>query len=251
MKKNFSKFAALLALLFYSSNILWASDYARLFGAGQRTLNQYLERALTQTEQSRFEMIVQEGLDAALFEWEQKALDLKLFGAEEWERQRLLFEERLNANAAESFEEWKEKKLYLDEESIKKSLLCAELQKAAEGFYFLDEEGKKSRQVSKEKITEAQAQWDALAEKIVLKHLNENSSGEEIEEIAFLEEKISNALMNELLYDHDSLKKISDSQAAFFVADKLASQIESECEGAIARLFNSLETQAEDVFADD
>nr|MCR5045759.1 hypothetical protein [Treponema sp.] len=47
------------------------------------------------------------------------------------------------------------------------------------------------------------------------------------------------------------LKKISDSQAAFFVADKLASQIESECEGAIARLFNSLETQAEDVFADD
>ncbi len=148
MRKEFSSFAAIVTLLFYSSNILCASDFVQLFGAGQRTLNQYLERASSQTDQSRFERIVQEGIGAALFEWEQKALDLKLFGTEEWERQRLLFEGELKANAAESFEEWKEKKLSFDRQLINKSELYAELQKAAEDVYYLDGAGKKSGQGS-------------------------------------------------------------------------------------------------------
>ncbi|MBO4545960.1 MAG: hypothetical protein J5700_00130, partial [Treponema sp.] len=48
-----------------------------------------------------------------------------------------------------------------------------------------------------------------------------------------------------LFYDNNSHKKMRDSQAALFIADKLASQIENESGRAMDQLFNSLQSQTE------
>ena len=249
MGKSFLRISALAAFLVYSSNILFAADYANLFMAGQRTLDFYLERAACQNDQARFESLAEEGIAAALFDWEQGALDLKLCGFEEWKIQREALERDLKAGAQAAYERWLLEKNSLEEESVKKSALYAELQKAAENFCFADADGNKSRVVSKENIYGAKAAWEEEAEKIVQKYLDENSREDERAAFYFAEEKVCNALMNDLLYDHSSLKKASDSQAALTIADKLASQIEGESERAVEGLFNSLETEAREADA--
>lgn len=249
MGKSFLRISALAAFLVYSSNILFAADYANLFMAGQRTLDFYLERAACQNDQARFESLAEEGIAAALFDWEQGALDLKLCGFEEWKIQRETLERDLKAGAQDAYERWLLEKSSLEEEGVKKSALYAELQRAAENFCFTDADGNKSRVVSKENIYVAKAAWEEEAEKIVQKYLDENSREDEKAAFYFAEEKVCNALMNELLYDHSSLKKASDSQAALTIADKLASQIEGESERAVEGLFNSLETEAREADA--
>lgn len=246
MKNFLFRISALAAVLVYSANILFAADYAKTFMAGQRTLNLYLERAACQNDQAVFERMADEGIAAALFEWEQGALELKLLGFDEWTGLREALERDLESEAKAAYERWLLEKESLEIEGAKKSGLYEELQKAAKDFYFTDADGNASRIVSKENIYDAKAAWEKEAEKIVQKYLDENSREEERADLYFVEEKVCNALMNELLYDHSSLKKASDSQAALTIADKLASQIEGESGRAVERLFNSLETEAKE-----
>ena len=211
MKNFLFRIWALAAFLVYSANILFAADYAKTFMAGQRTLNLYLERAACQNDQAVFERMADEGIAAALFEWEQGALELKLLGFDEWTGLREALERDLESEAKAAYERWLLEKESLEIEGAKKSGLYEELQKAAKDFYFTDADGNASRIVSKENIYDAKAAWEKEAEKIVQKYLDENSREEERADLYFVEEKVCNALMNELLYDHSSLKKASDS----------------------------------------
>lgn len=251
MKKTFFRFWAVLAFLVYSSNILFAADYAKSFMDGRRTLGAYLERAAEQSDKSRFERMAREGVEAALFEWERNTLDLKLFGLEEWEAQKNAFERDLGEEAQAACERWLLERMALDDAALKKSALYEELQKAAEDFFYTDQAGNKSRVVSKKNIKGAREQWEETAQKIVQKYFEDDCGEGDAAALCFAEQKICNALMNELLYDHSSLKKISDSQAAAVIADNLALQIEGESERAVARLFDSLETEAKDAGSQD
>lgn len=251
MKNAFLRFGAFLALVFYAGNVLFAADWAQSLMAGQRTLDFYLERAKVQTSQERFEELLEQGLDASVCEWERSAADLKLAGLEDWLFQKESFKESLNERALGVFNDWLMERKKSEGREIQKSGLYAELKKLAQEFFYVGPNGNQTRIVPLENILEAKSQYEKKALEIVQKYTGEGSS-ESAEFGACLVERLAlNELTNELLYDHGSLKKMSDSQAALFIADKLASQVENESEQAMERLFNSLQEQADYVDAKD
>ena len=243
MKSLFSRFAAFLALAVYFPNVISAADYAQSFLAGQRSLDLYLERARVQTSQERFEAFASEGIQAALVEWEQSALELKLAGVEDWALQRQRALEDYENRRQGIFCEWVMERKKSEEEDIKKSALFSELRALCDSFYYVEKGGKQTRIVSEENILDAKAQWEARAEEVLQKYLGRDSSERAELDAYLVEMQALNELTNKLLYDHDSLKKMSDSEAALFIADKLASQIEKDSQAAVESLFNSLQSQ--------
>ena len=81
--------------------------------------------------------------------------------------------------------------------------------------------------------------------------MDENSSDGQKIDFYFAEEKAGNDLMNQLLYDHDSLKAQSDARAAMTLADALAGQIELETRRSIEELFASMESEVDGGGKDD
>ncbi|MBR5965830.1 MAG: hypothetical protein IK015_06925 [Treponema sp.] len=251
MKNFLFRLAAFFALLFYSGNVLFAADWAQSFLAGQRTLDMYLERAKAQTSQERFDALVEHGLEASLCEWEQNALDLKLQGLEDWVFQRELAQESLKSRAQGVVSEWVTERKKSEVQEIQKSALYSELKKLADEFNYLAPNGSETRIVSKDQIAQAKDQYQKKAQEIVGRHLAGVSWDRAALEASLVESQALNELTSALLYDHNSLKKESDSQAALFIADKLASQIESESGRAMDQLFNSLQSQVDFASAND
>lgn len=251
MKNFLVRLAAFMALLFYSGNVLFAADYAQSLLAGQRTLDFYLERAKVQTSQERFDAIMEQGIEASICEWEQSALDLKSQGLEDWIFERHLARENLKGRAQGVLCEWVMERKKSEVQEIQKSELYSELKKLADEFFYIDSDGNPSRVVPIERIAEAKSQWQNKAQEAVQKRLEGSTSERAVLDAYLVESQALNELTNKLLYDHDSLKKISDSQAALFIADKLAGQIESESGRAIDQLFNSLQSQVDFESADD
>lgn len=180
---------------------------------------------------------------AALFAWD----GVRALGAEK--ARRSVFEERTALDCGHSASDslvwernWQDSALL--DLAVQKSGLCAELRQAAQNFFYKDQDGSGTRIVSADKILDAKAQWEAAAQAIVQEYLQKNSCAEAAEEFYFVEQKVCNELMNELLYDHNSLKKMSDEEAAFFVADSLADKIESETEMGMQALFDSMDKNA-------
>ncbi len=251
MKNFFCRVAAFFALAGFVPNLAGASDFGAALREGRKSLDGYLERAMVQTERERFEKIAREGIAAAIFDWEQSAADLRLCDYEGWKAQRQAFEREAGEAADQAFERWLLDKKALADMAVKKSALYAELQEAAEKFFYSDESGGETRIVPKEKIQDAKSQWESLAVKIVQKHLDENSSDGQKIDFYFAEEKAGNDLMNRLLYDHDSLKAQSDARAAMTLADALAGQIELETRRSIEELFASMENEVDGGGMDD
>ena len=251
MKNFLFRLAAAFALLFYSGNVLLAADYAQSLAAGQRVLDMYLERARVQTSRERFESLAEQGLSASICEWEQSALDLKLAGLEDWIFCKEEAESALKGRAQDVFSDWVAERKKSEAEEIQKSELYSELKKLANEFFFLDSSGTETRVVSKEEIGEAKKQFQQKAGEILKKYLAASDSESADAQAYLVELQVLNELTNALLYDHDSLKKMSDSQAALFIADKLADQIESESGRAMELLFNSLQSQVDFSSSDD
>ena len=245
MKNFFNRTAALLALLCYFSNAACAGEWAAGFAAGRRTLDLYLERAKIQTDQSRFEKIAEEGISAALFEWERGCEDSVLCDSAEWKAQRAAFERELGEAAEQAFGQWLLERKEENSFAVQKAALYLELQKAAADFALQSQDESQSSVAGAEQIQEAEERWKALAEEIVQKYLDENFSEQEKTDFYFAESKVCNELMNEFLLGKNSQKNQNASRAAFAVADNLASQIESESERAVSELFNSLEKEAQ------
>ncbi|MBR5097471.1 MAG: hypothetical protein IK094_10250, partial [Treponema sp.] len=251
MKNFLFRLAAFFALLFYSGNVLFAADYAQSLAAGQKTLDMYLERAKVQTSLERFEALVEQGLSASLCEWEQNALDLKLSGLEDWIFYKKEAESALKGRAQGVFDEWLIERKKSEVQEIQKSALYAELRKLSEEFFYIDADGRETRIVSKDQIARAKEDFQKKAQETVQKYLTGASPERAALDSCLVETQVLNELTNALLYDHDSLKKMSDSQAALFIADKLADQIESESGRAMDQLFNSLQSQVDFANADD
>lgn len=251
MKDGFFRLSAAFALIFYLGNVARAADYAQSLLAGQRTLDMYLERAKVQSSQERFEELAKQGQSAALLEWEQNTLDLKAAGLEDWIFERERLKDAMGQRSEGFLAEWVLERKKSQVEDIKKSRLYSELRDLADGFFYVDQDGKESRVVSKENILEAKAQYQEQAQEIIKKYVDKDSPEKTALDAYLIESQALNELTNKLLYDHDSLKRMSDSEAALFIADKLASQIEAESQSAIDRLFNSLQSQVDFVDAQD
>lgn len=251
MKNFLFRLAAFFALLFYSGSVLSAADYAQSFAAGQRVLDMYLERASLQTSQERFEALAEQGLYASIFEWERNALDLKLAGLEDWIFFKNEAEAALKGRAQGVFDEWLLERKKTEVQEIQKSEIYSSLKKLSEEFFYLDSSGNKTRIVSKDEIGIAKKQFQKKAEEAIQKYLEGSGSERAGLEARLVERQVLNELTNALLYDHESLKKMSDSQAALFIADKLADQIESDSERAMEALFNSLQSQVDFASSDD
>ena len=257
MKDLFFRTAAILALATYAPTAMFANDYALFERSGKKSLELYLERAKIQGSEERFMRLAQEGISAAIFDWEKNAQDARLYDAESWKAQRLLFERSLNEDVESSFKDWLLEKKSLERASLEKSALYEELQKAAENFFYVDSEGGQNKIVSRQNIEDARGQWEELSEKIILDRLHENFLPndrdflEACDSFYFAEQKVCNQLMNSLLYDHASLKRQSDQEEALFVAENLARQIELESDASLETLFNSLENEARSVDSGD
>ncbi len=251
MKNFLVRLAAFFALVFYSGNVLFASDYAQCLLNGQRNLDLYLERASLQTSRERFESLMEQGLEAAYCEWEQSALSLRMAGVDDWAMQRQEAFKAFESRADGVFCDWVMERKKAEAQDLQKSELYSELKKLSDDFAYEDSFGNESRVVGKDSIQDAKDQYEKKAREILEKHLLLNPSERAAYEAELIEIQAVNELANKLLYDHDSLKKMSDSQAALFVADSLACKIEIESEAAIESLFSSLKSQVDFVSSDD
>ena len=269
-------------LAVYSLSIANAAQIAQDFQAQRKTLDAYLERALVQGDREKFEKIAAQGIGAAIAEWEQDSMEKKIEGHDEWISQRNAFSEDLESYKDESLAKWILKKQNEEQEEIQRNALYNDLHEAALAFAYTKSDGSKTRVVSKDFIDEAKAQWSEISMAIVQEYIEawngENMSADERElfglkiseaekaalvleakesSITFLqgeyisiETAITNSLVSALLYDQDSLKKLSDSEAASTIARKLAESIESQTSESMAHLFNEMETELEVASAD-
>ena len=269
-------------LTVYSLSIANAAQIAQDFQAQRKTLDSYLERAQVQSDRERFEKIAMQGIGAAVAEWEQDSLQMKIDDYDEWISQRDALTEALESYRDESFAKWVLKKQNEEREQIQRNALYKALQEAALSFAYTKADGSVSRVVSKDFIDEAKSQWSEISAAIVREYIEawseEKQSADERElfglkisesektvlvleakesfisflqgEYISIETAITNSLVSALLYDQDSLKKLSDSEAAATIARELAESIESRTSESMAQLFNELETELEGASAD-
>lgn len=282
MKELFRRGAAFLMLAVYSLSIANAAQIAQDFKAQRKTLDTYLERAQVQGDREKFEKIAEQGIGAAIAEWEQDSLEKKIDGFDEWISQRNALAEDLESYKDESLAKWILKRQNEEREQIQRNALYKSLHAAALDFAFTKSDGSTTRVVSKDFIDEAKAQWSEISEAIVQEYLeawnrenlsvdarelwglkiseaekaalvsgaNENSATFLQGEYLSIETAITNSLLNSLLYDQNSLKKLSDGEAASTIARQLAESIESQTSESMAHLFNGLETELESASAD-
>lgn len=264
-------------LAVYSLSIANAAQIAQDFQAQRKTLDAYLERAFTQGDREKFEKIAAQGIGAAIAEWEQDSLEKKIEGYDEWILQRNDLSEDLESYRDASLAKWVLKKQNEEREEIQRNALYKALHEAALVFAYTKSDGSATRVVSKDFIDEAKAQWSEISKAIVQEYIEawngENISADERElfglkiseaekaalvleakesSITFLqgeyisiETAITNSLVSSLLYDQNSLKKLSDNEAASTIARELAESIESQTSESMAHLFNEMETELE------
>lgn len=247
MGKILNRAVAFAVLLFYSAGLLPAAEWSRGYSEARRTLDFYLERASNCGSIGEFERVAQSGLEAARAQWESLAEMENFTGAAGMAEERAALDEALEAEKDSVFESWLLEKKNAEINSIKKSELFSILKSASEDFFYTDSEGVQSRVVSEEDIQNAQVQWSAAAEKIVADFIEEyKKSRPESEwpsdaEFDSMLKRLSNALTDTLLYDHDSLKKMSDDEAARVIAENLAAGVEGETRRAMQALFDSMQ----------
>lgn len=282
MKELFQRGAAFLMLAVYSLSIANAAQIAQDFQAQRKTLDSYLERARVQGDREKFEKIAEQGIGAAIAEWEQDSLEKKIDGYDEWVSQRNALAENLESYKDESLAKWILKRQNEEREQIQRNAIYQSLHAAALEFAYTKSDGSTTRVVSKDFIDEAKAQWSEISMAIVREYFeawnrenlsvdarellalkiseaekaalvldaNENSATFLQGEYLSIETAITNSLLNSLLYDQNSLKKLSDSEAASTIARQLAESIESQTSESLSHLFNSLETELESAGAD-
>ncbi len=124
------------------------------------------------------------------------------------------------------------------ETGIKKSKLYEKLKKAAADWKYIDSSGNETRIISYADIDEAKRQWASVCEGIIAEYGNGGIASS-------LEMEITNSLMNELLYDHYSLRNESDGNAAAVIAGRLADDVESKAGKSMEKAFNDFESRLE------
>lgn len=138
---------------------------------------------------------------------------------------------------------------------IHKSELYKKLMDAKNNFY-IEKDGKKVKFAEMDEVKKVEEKWKMTAEKIVAEYISKNqmSKGENkkiLEEYYLMEKEIYNSLLNELLYDQLSLKKISDQNSASVIVDTLSNQVEESTRKNIDSLFNQVVNVSTDLSPED
>jgi hypothetical protein len=125
---------------------------------------------------------------------------------------------------------------------IHKSNLYRELLEAKENFYF-NKAGTKYKKATFDDVENVNSQWKEIVNAIIQNYLSskklENGEVQFIEsEFYLMQKEIYNSLLNELLYDQYSLKKISDAESASVIVNALSNEVEDSTLKNVEKLFN-------------
>ncbi len=131
----------------------------------------------------------------------------------------------------------------IQNKAVRKGALYRELTEASGKFFFTGADGSKTQIVSGEELEEAKRQWEEKAQSIIKKYIPPDTDREQ--SLALIESEISISLMNRLLYDHDSLKKMSDREAAGAIVRNLSDKVDSETKDSMMQVFNDFKKDLE------
>jgi hypothetical protein len=276
MSKFFNRVMSIIVILSQAALLLPAEELRPDLRRGMERLERYLDRAALERSAEKWESLAQAGLLAALAEWESGNLYLREQDVPGWERDKVLAAASYEKEAESARARWLAARVYEERAGFEAGGLAAELREAARTFTWNDGSGE-SRIVSFGDGDKARAAWEAVAGEIVgrymaewdfnsgvayrelesrfreigiegelkenlLKEAGELRRAEALEEYRRIAGAEGNALMMELLYDHESLKSISGEKAAGIIARELAREAEEEVNSSMTALFLKLDT---------
>ena len=259
------------------TNLLPATPLAYERSTGHARLEQYLDRAQRVRNAESWHSICETGLLAAMSAWESvNVRDAE--NASEWEKARSEAEVFYRMEAERAFAGWSVARMYESVGLEYGSALAAALRTAAESWNYALQDGEATRAVHADEAENAKAQWHVEVERIIDEYYSRwevEHSGKGMElmerlsslhlsddekkliisrysnayasyvknEYALIAQAETNMLMNELLYDQHSIRKVSDSEAAQMIARGLARDAERQTDSDIDSLVRLLDTE--------
>ncbi|MBQ0161712.1 MAG: hypothetical protein KBS84_00955 [Treponema sp.] len=271
--KKSMKFTAAFLIFAMCFNILPAQEIASSIHNSEAQLEYYLDRAMQERQNEKWESLVSEGLLAAMDIWENENIEALDSDAYESEKQKA--EEYLEEKINKKYTQWSLEK-ERDRINMQASVLEQKLRAAALAFEYEDENGNKTRIVNIDSSEDARAQWNEIAEKIIAEftaemesetaimisdianrnkniNLNDEETKKLVDEFVASQKKLisekyfelsqkeENSLMNDVLYDHESLRKASDKEAAAVIASQLAKETETNTDREMKELFDEFQ----------
>nr|MCR4790956.1 hypothetical protein [Treponemataceae bacterium] len=263
MKESFkTRFLASLLLLVFCAQILPAQSFYDSYRQGKVRLEHYLDRASLERSQEDFEKLAGEGLLQAMQAWENDELDAL-------EKEKAMKDYQKEIDKARG--KWQIEQNMEKESLLKRSQLAQILEKAAEDWTYNKGSEGESKYINKAFVSDAKEQWESYAENIIEDFIQKNNIAGEIilgnsdlteeeknelyqaarekysrftdEEYRMIAMSEGNKKIRSMLYDTQSLKALSDSQAANVIAEALAQATKNQTEAAIDKLMAGLETE--------
>lgn len=232
--ENLRNYLSIFCFGIFSCEIIFPQQLAMGFKPsvekGKIRLEQYLNRADGLKEDHRWKEVAGEGLSVAMFEWEKFYFESEDLSARKQAHQYFnsCIEERYDEYVRSKIEEEKQFEGYSE---IKKELenLSLELKEKNKGKEILAEDAK--------------LQWNDAAKKILDEYIaswNPEADSPWIKNARELLETMENSVLLDELYDKESLKVLSDSDSAAFIANSLTEEVLNKSETAFDSLFNEI-----------
>lgn len=277
-----SKFVAVLVMLSQFTYILPAQSYLSEKNYDQQKLERYLDRASREHNAQDWERIAEEGVFAAMSEWESANTYLKETDYDKYIQKRSKTEAEITSYINTEFAFWYTEKKLTESSKLKKSELEQLLKdKSAEYKDFYKDTG-----ASFDEAEESRKTWENYAANIIDSYLSdlETANGtlfpeikSDLEKNNLTEEQLQkifetvsenytqtatqeyqnvyeaekNQLMAVLLYDTQSTKKLSATQAAEAIARETAQEVKTETDAEINKLFNDFESDISNIEGED
>lgn len=284
MKKKFDKVVAIALLLSQFVTFVGADTIRWNTKLGQSRLEYYLDRASIQREAQAWERLAEEGLLQAMKEWETGNLYLREIAGEEWEGAQIQAQKGYEEEINKAYSEWYSKRYYEEKVILERTNLANALHLASSKWTFDDGSEQKNRIVHMQDAEVAKDQWELQASQIIEEYIAQweqksNIAYSEllqrfdrtdrdsfeilisqikddyreyvIKEYGRIATAEGNALLMEVLYDQESLKKKSSAEAAAILAQELAKNAKLETDQNFASLFSDFETLIESVDEND
>ena len=265
MKESFkNRFLASLLLLAFCAQVLPAKPMYDSYRQAQTRLEHYLDRATLERSQEGFEKLASEALLQAMQVWENEELDA-------------LEKEKVLQNYQNEIEkkrgEWEIKQELEKEMLLKRSQLAQTLEKEAEEWAFNKGTDAEAKYINKTHVAEAKKQWENYAANVIEEFIQKNNTVGQIvlgnstltdeeknelyqtvcekygdfvdEEYKMIAQSEGNKKIRSMLYDSQSLKALSDAQAANLIAEALAESTKNQTTATIDKLMASLDKEIE------
>ncbi|MBQ0002591.1 MAG: hypothetical protein KBT21_03550, partial [Treponema sp.] len=256
-------------------NILPAQEISNSIKNSEAKLEYYLDRAMQERQNEKWETLVEEGLLSAMMNWENE--NIENLDSADYESEKQKAEEYFEKKISAAYTKWsltKEK----DNLDTQVSILEQRLREASLAFEYTEADGTKTRIVNIDDSEAARAQWNEVASKIIsdftaqleedtalmvsdivnrnntidlsdeetrkiVEEFTENQKKAISEKYRELSAREENSLMNVVLYDQESLRKASDKEAAMVIAKQLAKETESTTDLEMKNLFDQFQDE--------